>query len=393
MQLERPRDPDRGHKIVDAQPPAPESGHVGAWLLWLVAAALPALTTRNPAYLLLLLLALGVVRSSLPELSPQAAGWGFFLKLTLFLSLFTVPLNALTAHYGETVLFTLPRSIPLIGWLIGGPITLEATAYGFLSGLGLLAVILVFATFNRAVDPYRLLRSVPPVLFQTSVMASIALSFVPQAATALHEIRQAQAIRGHRWRGLRDLLPLFLPLLTTGLERATQMAESMEARGFGMAPRRGERARAWGQRLLLPALTCLLAGLLWRGFQGNSPTSTGLLLGGAAGLGVALVLYGRSSAQTRYRQQHWRPADTAVALAAVLLVAGYVAVRRLQPEVLSFLPYPRLHWPAFNPALGAGLLALTAPAIFYRNRSPQRPRGRGISSNKKKNSTPSASLR
>lgn len=348
----------------------PVRGHVGAWALWLLAVALPALTTRNPAYLLLLVLAVAVVHSALPAPAPQSAGWSFFLKAGLFLWLITIPLNALTVHYGDTVLFTLPRSLPLVGRIVGGPITLEAAAYGFLSGLGLLAILVVFVTFNRAVDPYQLLRATPPFLFQTGVMTSIALSFVPQAAAALREIREAQAIRGHRWRGLRDLLPLLMPLLTTGLERALQLAESMEARGFGTTPVRNRGSWRWGNRLLPMALLALLAGLLLRGVQGSGPLGDALIVAGGIILVAAVVLNGRSVARTRHHRRRWSSRDTAVALCGGLAALAYIAVRMGRPEMLSYTPYPRLHWPGFQPALGIVLMALTAPAWFY----PGRPR-------------------
>lgn len=334
-------------------------------MLWLLATSLPALTTRNPAYLLLLLLAVAVVYGALPTADAQEAGWATFLRLAGWLWLFTVPLNALTAHYGRTVLFTLPRVIPLVG----GPITLEAIVYGFLSGLGLLAVVWVFATFNRAVDPYRLLRALPPVFFQTGVMLSIALTFVPQAASALREIREAQRIRGHRWRGLRDLVPLLLPLLTTGLERASQMAESMEARGFGAAPLRSRRAWRWGQALLLPSLLLLLTGLVWRGFE-KAPQPWGSLLValGAGGLVLSLFLRARSIGSTRYRRQRWSLEDTTVTLGAALFAASYLIVRFRWPEVLTYSPYPQLAWPTFRPALGVAFLSLVLPALGYRRR-------------------------
>lgn len=356
-------------KTVVATATSRKEGHVFAWTLWLLATSLPALTTRNPAYLLLLLLAVAVVYGALPAPGPQEAGWAAFLRLAGFLWLFTVPLNALTAHYGRTVLFSLPRAIPLVG----GPVTLEAVVYGFLSGLGLLAVVWVFATFNRAVDPYRLLRALPPVFFQTGVMLSIALTFVPQAATALREIREAQRIRGHRWRGVRDLVPLLLPLLTTGLERAAQMAESMEARGFGAAPLRSRRAWRWGQVLLLPSLLLLLAGLLWRGFAGApQPWGSLLVASGAGGLVASLLLRTRSVGSTRYRRERWALEDTLVALGSALFVACYLIVRFRWPEALAYTPYPELDWPTFRPALGVTFLSLVLPAFGYRRRETAR---------------------
>lgn len=346
--------------------------HPGAWALWALAAALPALTTRNPAYLVLLLLAVGVVQLAQPARPGAMAGWRFFLRAGLFLWLLTIPLNALTTHYGRTVLFTLPQSWPLLG----GPVSLEAAAYGFLSGLAWLTVLVVFATLSQAVDPYQLLRAAPPLLYQTGVMASIGLSFIPQAAVALREIREAQAIRGHRGRGLRDVGPLVLPLLTTGLERSLQLAESMESRGFGAPPLHSPRARAWGQRLLLLALLLVLAGLLLRAAAAVAAPLTdagallgaGLLLLGGALLVFALVLQGRGVRRSRYRPRRWAARDTVVALCAGLTLVGYGAVLLARPALLAYVPYPQLSWPAFHPAVGGLFLLLTAPAWFERRR-------------------------
>ncbi len=346
--------------VGGADLPLEQRDHVAAWLLWLLAAGLPALTTRHPAYILLLLLATVVVRASLPQHSPTLQGWRFFLRAGLLLWAITVPLNALTVHYGETVLAVIPRTLPLLGRLIGGPITLEAVVYGFLSGLGLLTILLVLVTFNQAVEPYHLLRAVPPVFFQTGVAVSIALTFVPQAANALREIRQAQAIRGHRWRGLRSLLPLLLPLLTTALERAVHLAESMEARGFGLAPLRDPALRRWGRRLLLPALLLLLAGLLLRP---QSSLWGGALLGlGAAGLVAALSLQSRSVNRVLYRRPRWNRRSRLMALFSGLSGLAFLALLLARPAWLDFYPYPRLHWPGFAPLLGLPCLALTAPA-------------------------------
>ncbi len=336
-------------------------GHPAAWLLWAIAAALPALTTRNPAYLLLLLLAIAAVYGALPKRSQGTAGWGWFWKVALFLWLFTVPLNALTAHYGQTVLFTLPDSLPIVG----GPITLEAAAYGFLSGWGWLGVLAVFATLNRAVEPYRLLRVVPPVLFQTGVVASIALSFIPQAGLALREIQEAQAVRGYCRRGLRDLPPLLLPLLTTALERSLQLAEAMEARGFGNAPLRSPALHRWGQRLAILSLLALLVGLLWRGFR-EGPGGLGLSLAGLGLLLFSLILQSRAIGRTCYRARRWSSGDLALALAAGLGIALYVPLLSLSPQALAYTPYPRLDWPDFRPALALYFLLLALPALWAR---------------------------
>jgi energy-coupling factor transport system permease protein len=212
--------------------------HPVTWLIWLLAATLPALLTRNPLYLTLLLLASGVTYMALERRSPAARSWRAFVKLGVVLLLFAVPSNALTAHQGRLVLFRLPQSWPIIG----GPITGEAMLYGLSSGLSLLTLLLIFATFNSAVDQARLLRMTPPYLYQAGVIAAIAVAFVPQMMIAAHEIREAQRIRGHRFRGLRDLLPLW-----SGPSRWRSRWRREASATYRPRPRGGRRSTAPGR--------------------------------------------------------------------------------------------------------------------------------------------------
>ena len=70
------------------------------------------------------------------------------MRFSVFLWLLSIPFTALTAHHGTIVLFRLPATWPIIG----GPITLEAMLYGLTGGLALITLLLIFATFNVAVD-------------------------------------------------------------------------------------------------------------------------------------------------------------------------------------------------------------------------------------------------
>ena len=211
--------------------------------MWLAAALAPPLLTRNPFYLAGALAAVGVVYGVVARGREAVAGWGAFLRLGLVLVAFSALVQPLLVHVGATTLFTLPswswhldafgRTLGTVE--LGGRVTLESVVYGIGRGLALLAVLLAFATFNARVDPYHLLRGIPRFLYQSGIVLSIALAFVPQMLAAQREIREAQALRGHRFRGLRDLVPLLVALLAEGLERSIDLAESMEARGFGYA--------------------------------------------------------------------------------------------------------------------------------------------------------------
>lgn len=215
--------------------------HTITWLVWLVSAAYLALVNHQPLVSILLILAAGSVFGAAGKRSTLGQSWSTFLRLGLSVWMVAMLFNLFSTHAGEMVLFTLPRSWPLIG----GPITVEALLYGLGSGASLFATLLVFATFNLAVDQHRLLRWVPAGLYQAGLVVSIALAFVPQMMASLQDIREAQRIRGHRFKGVRDLVPMFVPLITTGLERSMTLAESIEARGFGgVVPAQDQSAMA-----------------------------------------------------------------------------------------------------------------------------------------------------
>ena len=340
-----------------------ETFHPIAWLLWLTAAALPAMLTRNPLYLLLLLLATAAVYGTLQRRTPSAQAWGVFLRAGLFLVAFSVPFNALMVHAGNLVLLRLPAAWPIVG----GNITLEALLYGLSSGLNLLALLLIFAAFNLGLDQSRLLRLIPKPFYTVGVVAAIAVTFVPQMLTALQEIRDVQRLRGFRPRGLRDMGPLFLPLLTTGLERAIQLAESMEARGFSSTQTRLSGRAVLGLRLaLIVSLALLLVGQFaasyWPTARGWAP-----LLSGAGLLLLAYLFWrqGRQIQRTRYRRWVWRRRDTWLSLACLVTLSVTGTLWLTSRIALLYYPYPPYSpWPSFQPVLGAALALLIAPALL-----------------------------
>ena len=177
------------------------------WLLWALAFLVVSYTTRNPLYLVLL----GAVLWATAEAHAQRLSRRLFFTMTGLGLLW----NFLTVHVGSTVLFALPGT----WFLIGGPYTLESALYGALNGLALALILSAFGLLMSRLSPRDLVRLTPPALYEAGLVLSVALAFLPQGRETLEEIRQAQAVRGHRVKGLRDLLPLLLPLLITALER------------------------------------------------------------------------------------------------------------------------------------------------------------------------------
>ncbi|MBX3015062.1 MAG: hypothetical protein KF832_26315 [Caldilineaceae bacterium] len=332
--------------------------HPLTWALWLLAGLVLLSSTRNPLYLGLILSWLAVVSGTARWSGLVAQPQQLFTPLRF--GLVVIPLaaliNALNVHIGGTVLWVVPRSLPLIG----GPITLEAVVYGALNGVVLVGIYALFALVNQVLSVRAVVGLIPRAYHPLAIVVTIALTFAPLTVRQLQAIREAQAIRGHRMRGLRDWLPLFLPLLLSGLERALQLAEALTARGF---------ASAQAQATNLPLRAGLILGLaavvggLW--LQLVRP---GSFLGApVTGLGATLVLgglwwIGRRQPHTVYRPAPWRGQDWLVAGAAFGAV-GLFLLPTLDRTTLFYYPYPLLSLPGFSLVHGSATWGLLVPAF------------------------------
>jgi len=335
--------------------------HGLAWLAWLVAVLTLTTLTRNPWYLGLMLTWLAVVDAVArrqPVTGRTAQLWS-----PLRFGLFVVPIAALfngaTVHVGATVLARLPQSWPLLG----GPVTLEAFVYGGLNGLALTGIFAAFTVVNRMLPVREIIQLIPRAYYPVAVVAAIALTFVPVTLVQLRQIREAQAVRGHRLAGVRSWLPLWLPLLTGGLERALQLAEAMTARGFAAGD---DAPDGWTRVAALVGLPLALAGLLLRTVWAQGALGLVLLVTGTGLVVVAIVVAGRRHPHTRYRPAAWQLHDWVVTGSA-LAAAGLWALPLALPEqaTLAFSPYPRLLLPGFGPVMGMATWALLAPVVVW----------------------------
>jgi energy-coupling factor transport system permease protein len=356
--------------------------HPKTWGFWLLAALIPVVLTKNPFYLLVAILAVGVNYLSLGRSAPAAQGWGSFLRLGLILVFFTIAFNLLFVSAGDTVLFTLPELRWRVTTLaqqpvlmqIGGQVTLESLIYGFTTGLALIGVLITFATFNTLVDHYQLLRSIPRFLYQSAIVVSIGITFVPHMVVAQREIREAQALRGHRFRFIRDLPPLFIALLAEGLERSISLAESMDARGFGGQPS-SSTSKPGGytpqtdlliKSIIALALVILTSGAFALSYFPNRVVGGATMLAGGGILVAALWMVGHNVHRSRYRRDTWRRRDTLVACAAAIAGLVILATWITDRSVFVFYPYPSLDWPDFKPWIALPILLLSMPALASR---------------------------
>ncbi len=336
------------------------------WLLWVLTTLVAASSVRNPLYTVLLALITTVVGTVCAPDDGSGGSRPAILSPLRFASI-AVPLsalfNALTVHVGDTVLFRLPDWLPLLG----GSITLEACVFGAQNGLVLTVIFAGFAVFNQVMPVRDLVSLTPRAFHEAGVIISIALTFVPQTIRSLNRIRQAQAVRGYRMRGLRDWPPIVVPLLISGLERSMGLAEAMVARGYGAISDQAQSLRTSGGLVL--GLLALLGGWLTFLFRSTwREVGVGLMIGGGTLIVGVMWLTGRAVRHTVYRPRRWMIRDTLVLIGCGLALAVVVLPSLLDWDTVYYTPYPRLTLPLFDPLIGLGLLGLLMPAVAMSHR-------------------------
>jgi energy-coupling factor transport system permease protein len=145
--------------------------------------------------------------------------------------------NALVVRDGLTVIARL-GSVPVFGQL---DVTAEATAYGGVLALRALVVIGCFALHSAAVDPDDLLRAFRRVSFRSALTAALATRMVPVLAHDARRLHDAQRCLA----GPPAPRHAIVRAVAAGaLDRAVDVAATLEVRGYGAArraPRGGGR--------------------------------------------------------------------------------------------------------------------------------------------------------
>jgi len=346
--------------------------HPGAWAIWAVATVAAVAITGNPAMLVLIMALVGLVYAACRSDPLRDKAFGLALKVGLAVMVLRTVASLVGTGGGTTVLFRLPvRHLPTWagGGGIGGPVTLELIARRTQEGLRITALLVVFAVLASAVDPGRLVRLAPGYLYEAGLVATVALTFVPQTLAGLTQVREAQRLRGRRPRGLRDAAGLMLPLLLTTLERSLTLAASMDSRGFG---RRGASTlvRRTSSLLALTGAGAMAVGAFAMLSPGETPFPGRILaVVGAVTLILSTLLASRGRRPTRFRRETWEALDWIVAAAAVAAAAGLMALRSAGLGDLTYAVGERIQAPGFNPLAGLALLPLAVPALAGAARS------------------------
>ena len=330
-----------------------------AWLAWGIAASMPFLLGRNPFPMLVGMCAVLAVRVSCRPASGHGVGWPIVIRAAAIFAVIAVLFNVLTVRTGEQVIVAIPEDWPLIA----GPVTWNAVVYGLLAAVGVLGLVMVWATVGSHLHWSSLARLLPDPFVGFAVAGSAAINLVPQTAAALTDIREASAARGYAPSGIRSVAAVLTPMINVGLDRSMRLAEVLEARGFG-GRRSTERPAALGFEL---GWSLLLGG----GFIGGYGLIAAIgwaTVGGiaAAALGTAIIARSRrpdAIRRTRFRQESLGREDWIVIAAAVAVAITCVVARSIEPRTFTYEPYPHIQMPAAVLWPLIGLLGLFVPAL------------------------------
>jgi energy-coupling factor transport system permease protein len=361
--------------MIRAAAPRRRSLHPVAWWLWAAGLAICAMRTNNPFLLALIGVVACVVVSVRRSSAPWSRSIAFFLRLGVLVIVIRVVIEILFGQRGVPghVLFTLPQ-VPLPAWAvavsIGGPVTLESILNAFVEGLQIAVILLCFGAANSLASPYRLLRSLPAVLYETGVAVTVALSFTPELVQSIGMVRQARRQRGIPIRGLRGMRGVAVPVLESALDRSLQLATSMDARGYGRRTAVGRASRRLASGATVGGLLLVAVGL-YGVIDSGSLFGLGLpVLAVAAVLcGFGLALGGRRTARSRYRPDPWQQPEWLVAGSGLLALVTMTIARSLDVPGLT-ISFSPLAFPSIPLLPVVGILIALAPAIAAPNPVP-----------------------
>jgi len=151
--------------------------------------------------------------------------------------------------------------VPVIGELT---VTREELSSAGLAALRLAAVGLAFAVYALRLDHDRLFGSAGWAR-RSSLAVALATRLVPTLERDAAGLVEALRGRGLAVEGVRARARLLSPLLAGSLERGLNLAEAMEARGYGRAGRTRVPPPPWSRvdKLALVAAPLIAIGALW----------------------------------------------------------------------------------------------------------------------------------
>jgi energy-coupling factor transport system permease protein len=362
----------------------PRDLHPVAWWCWAVGLAVGASCTTNPFLLGLLVAVATIAVLACRGDQPWSRSFRLYLWMGAFVLVVRILFRVLVGgNDAGHVLLSMPE-VPLPDWAAGisllGPFSREELLAAIYEGLRLAALLIAVGAANALANPKRLMKSLPPALYEIGTAMVVAITVIPQLADSARRVRAAQQLRGgergrgHRMRSVRRLL---VPILEDAFERSLALAAGMDARGYGRAGTATAGQRRSTGALMILGLIGICVGV-YAFLDSTAPRVLAgpmLLLGTAAALG-GFALAGRRVERTRYRPERWRAAEVLIALSGAVVGAGLWLVQHQDPLVAypGVLVVPGLSLGAVAAVLvGVAPVFVAPPPLTVRNRLPFEP--------------------
>jgi energy-coupling factor transport system permease protein len=262
----------------------------GVGAAWALALTVAAVLLYEPLILLVLLAALVGAAAG--------AGVGHELRRALrTAAIVAVPIvlvNVLASRQGLTVFARLGD----LGPFGQGDLTVEAVLYGVVIALKVTVVILIATLASLAVDPDALLRIFRRLSFRSALTGSLAVRMIPLLAADSARLAEAQRTRPQGGlQGARGRVALLGAILGGSLDRAMDVAATLEVRGFATGRRARRDPRPWSRHdigFALSAIAILALALVGRLGGAASfdayPSVHAPIGGGTLALGAGLIL-------------------------------------------------------------------------------------------------------
>jgi energy-coupling factor transport system permease protein len=233
--------------------------HPTVVFLYYVGLIMMSMTLLHPVFLataVLLLLILNMVHGNGKTMKTMMVS-------SIVLAIIIAVANPLLTHRGSTILF----------YMSDNPVTLEAITYGCIMALSFLSVAFAFVSYNSIVSSHKILYLFSRISPKVALLTMISTRFVPLFIRRLAQIQLVQKTKGVQTNSgslktrAKSGMKLLSVLLVCSLEEAFQIADSMQARGFGTVKRstyiryRTEQ-RDWGilLHLLISFSVCIGLG-------------------------------------------------------------------------------------------------------------------------------------
>lgn len=243
--------------------------HPMALIIYVFALSLFALLFSHPFYLFGLFVSVALVIIAADIFKE----WLFYLKISFGLIIMILVINTFFVQLGSTILLWGPY-IPGIGKI---RITLEAILFGLNMGLRFLIIMSAFCLLTYVLHPDRALKLMGRLGNKWVLALTISTRLLPLMVSDFGRIYDVQRCRGVNFAGkskvgrVKNFFPIINAMILSSLERSFQLAEVLQARGYGVGRRSHYTREIFRPRDFIIFLSLVLATILglwliWQGF-------------------------------------------------------------------------------------------------------------------------------